>query len=92
MVYVTCNIPKFNYRLMSTTCFSQCINTMQACNNLNCKKWCNFPEQLNCTVVAASNGPHTYCKIASVINTNRLSVKKQENEIVKKLQRLVEAS
>jgi hypothetical protein len=58
---------KNHLQVLSTTCFNAHNNHKVCCNKKSCRQWINFPKQMNCTLVAAHNGPLTLEMIGELL-------------------------
>ncbi len=63
----------------------------QACYNVSCKKqecrqWIDHNKSMNCTIIAAKEGPMTLQQIGDIFGVTRMRICQIEKKIIKKIE------
>ena len=70
---------------LNTTCFSEHERCNVSCSNKVCRLWIDSEKNLNCTVLAAKDGPKTLQEIGDVFKVTRMRICQIEKLAIKKL-------
>jgi len=70
---------------LNTTCFSEHERCNVSCSNKMCRLWIDSEKNLNCTVLAAKDGPKTLQEIGDVFKVTRMRICQIEKAIFAKL-------
>ena len=66
-------------------CFERCIALSKACENKSCRYLIENNEFMNCTIVAAKEGPMTLQQIGDIFGVTRMRICQLEKKILKKI-------
>lgn len=55
------------------------------CNKEECRHWINHEKSMNCTIIAAKEGPMTLQQIGDIFGVTRMRICQIEKRILKKL-------
>lgn len=72
---------------MSIGCVETCQKYKEPCPCTDCKNWIDYEDDLNCTNVAAMNGPMTLDEIGKRLGITLVRVKQIEEEAMDKLKK-----
>jgi hypothetical protein len=72
---------------MSLECVQICKNYNEPCPCNDCKNWIDYEDDLNCSNVAAMNGPMTLEEIGKRLGITLVRVKQIEEEAMDKLKK-----
>ena len=70
-----------------TTCFAVQSKMNVNCQRQKCMHWVQHPEEHNCVMIAAQNGPHTLQKIGQIFGLTRMRICQIEKIIFEKIRK-----
>ena len=59
------------------------------CTKQECRQWINHKRSMNCTVIAAKNGPMTLQQIGDIFGVTRMRICQIEKKIIKKIETIL---
>lgn len=68
-----------------STCFNETKTLKKPCQNERCRMWLNCSNKLNCTIIAAEDGPRTLQEIGDLHGLTRMRICQIEKSALKKL-------
>tara|TARA_Y100001973_G_C5085494_1_gene274632 strand:- start:387 stop:638 length:252 start_codon:yes stop_codon:yes gene_type:complete len=68
-------------------CFNYYAKFKKLCAKKKCRYWLNSPENSNCTICAAKNGPQTLQTIGDIFGITRMRVCQIEKSIIEKIKK-----
>ena len=71
--------------VLNTTCFKEHKNSKSPCSFSDCKYWIGSNRDLNCTIIAAEEGPKTLQEIGDIFGVTRMRICQIEKNIINKL-------
>jgi|TARA_R100000008_G_scaffold84540_2_gene72217 hypothetical protein len=66
-------------------CFEKCNLLKEPCKNSSCRYLIENSEFMNCTVIAAKEGPMTLQQIGDIFGVTRMRICQLEKKILKKI-------
>ena len=69
----------------NTTCFAEHKRRQVSCTNHECRFWINYPDHLDCTLIASANKNHTLQEIGDLFGITRMRICQIEKGITQKL-------
>ena len=66
-------------------CFEKCNILQKPCENNSCRYLIENKEFMNCTIVAAKEGPMTLQQIGDIFGVTRMRICQLEKKILKKI-------
>jgi DNA-directed RNA polymerase sigma subunit (sigma70/sigma32) len=70
-------------------CFDLHNSCKKNCRKNECRMWIENENSLNCTILAARNGPMTLQEIGDVFGVTRMRICQLEKRILKKIESLL---
>jgi len=67
------------------TCFAAQAKYQTSCKRTRCQHWIGSPDNQNCVLIAAQNGPHTLQKIGQIYGLTRMRICQIEKTIFEKI-------
>ena len=67
-------------------CFELHSTCNKECDKKECRMWIENKNSLNCTILAAKNGPMTLQEIGDVFGVTRMRICQLEKRILKKIE------
>jgi hypothetical protein len=74
----------------NTTCFAEHEKRGLACEKRSCRLWLDCPSHLNCTMLAAANGPMTLQDIGDIFGVTRMRICQIEKSVKRKFRERIE--
>ena len=71
--------------VLHTTCFKEHKKHNVDCLKKECKYWVDYPDNLNCTMLMANNGPKTLQEIGEIFGVTRMRICQIEKSVLNKL-------
>lgn len=71
-------------------CKQECVSSNKACQTNECRHYIDFDADLNCSLVAADNGPMTLEEVAKRVGLSLVRIKQIEEAALKKLSKRVD--
>lgn len=72
-----------------TTCWQHVKDTDKPCKNKQCRLWLKCKNRLNCTIIAAEEGPKTLQEIGDLHSLTRMRICQIEKEALSKIKQLI---
>ena len=72
-----------------TTCWETNKENSTPCKNKKCRLWLKCKTNLNCTLLAAKEGPYTLQEIGNLHGLTRMRICQVEKEALRKVRELV---
>ena len=69
----------------NTTCFIEHKRRRAPCKNKECRFWLDYPDYLDCTIIASDNNTHTLQEIGDLFGITRMRICQIEKGIIQKL-------
>ena len=70
-------------------CIQKVKNETRPCRKRSCRHWLESPEKMNCSVIAAEDGPKTLQEIGDYFGISRMRVCQIEKRAIQKLKNLL---
>ena len=74
-----------NRVIAGTTCFAEHARCKLSCKKESCRQWIANPASLNCTLLAATQGPKTLEEIGQLFDLTRMRICQIEKSTLEKL-------
>jgi len=71
--------------IKQTTCFKEHEKAKIKCDKSSCRLWIDYPQALNCTIIAAKDGPRTLQLVGDIFDITRMRICQIEKNALKKL-------
>ncbi len=72
-----------------TTCWKHLLEKGMPCKNKNCRLWLKCAKDLNCTIIAAEEGPKTLQEIGNLHSLTRMRICQIEKEALTKIKEMI---
>ena len=71
-------------------CFETCERYRQGCRQDECRYWIDHEQSMNCTLIAAKDGPMTLQQIGDIFGVTRMRICQLEKRILKKIETILD--
>jgi len=75
--------------IKNTTCFKEHATCKVNCRKKSCRHWIKSKMYLNCSIIAANDGPMTLQKIGDLYGLTRMRICQIEKSAIKKIKALI---
>ena len=75
--------------LKNTTCFKEHKDCKVNCLNKSCRHWIKCKKYLNCSIIAAEDGPMTLQTIGDLYGLTRMRICQIEKMAIKKIKSII---
>lgn len=74
------------------SCAKECIRDRKSCGQINCRKWIDYEEDLNCCLISIkknNGGPLTLQEVGKRLKLSFVRIRQIEVKAIEKLSKLV---
>ena len=74
---------------MKMKCFEAYECYSVGCKQQECRQWIDYKKSMNCTIIAAKEGPMTLQQIGDIFGVTRMRICQIEKKIIKKIETIL---